>query len=173
MPPICRLYKWYVLVTRCNHETTAEEYLKRNHIQVYLPTHKVLRQWSDRKKWVTKPLFPSYIFVRVSILEYEKALMDRSIVRYLTLENEPSPVPDEQIEAIERILKSGIGFEVTEETFEPGEKLVIQEGVLGSYTAEVVDCYGMNKLILRIDGTNLKLIIAEKEISAISGDVIR
>ena len=36
-------------------------------IESYLPLKKVLKQWSDRKKWVEEPLFRSYIFIHADL----------------------------------------------------------------------------------------------------------
>jgi transcription antitermination factor NusG len=54
---------WFVLYTKPRHEFKAEEQIKSLNIEVYLPTTTVVKQWSDRKKKVTEPLFKSYIFI--------------------------------------------------------------------------------------------------------------
>jgi len=162
MQPVTKKYCWYVLYTRCLHEGKAEEYLKRNSIEVYLPKHKVLRQWSDRKKWIEVPLFPSYIFVRVSCREYEKALLHSSIVRYITLEGCPCLVPDEQVDSLKVLLRNNLEFKITREIFEKGDLVVFKEGPLTGYSAEVLNRKGGKELILRLDGTNHALIITSK-----------
>jgi len=151
--------RWYVLYTRACHEVKAEEYLIRSGIEAYLPKIKEFRQWSDRKKLVETPLFVSYIFVRVSKKEYDKALQDKSIVRYITLCGQPCPVPDEQIEAIKKVLAGNLSFEVTNEDFEPGDLVVFCDGPLTGYSAEVVNRKGSKEVILRIDGAGQSLLI--------------
>ncbi|MFA5816929.1 MAG: UpxY family transcription antiterminator [Bacteroidales bacterium] len=162
MPQATRIYRWYVLCTRCKHEKAVESYLKRCGIEAYLPMHKVLRQRSDRKMWVITPLFPSYIFIRVSIREYEKALQHFSIVSFVTFEGFPCPVPDEQIEAIKVILNKKVGFEVTNEKFEPGDQVVIKDGPLAGYQAEVVERKGKKELILRVESTSQAMLISSQ-----------
>jgi len=170
MPTMTRAYRWYVLVTRCNHEAKAEKYLRSKNIEVYLPTYQTLKQWTGRKKWITSPLFPSYLFVRVSIREYSQALMDSSIVRYITLEDQPCPVPDDQIEAIKAVLTNKIPFEVTDEAFKPGKKVVIQSGPLMGYQAEIIERRGKERLVLCVEGTEKKIIIDEKDAGYLSGE---
>ena len=162
MQPVTKKYCWYVLYTRCLHEGKAEEYLNRNSIEVYLPRHKVLRQWSDRKKWIEVPLFPSYIFVRVSCREYQKALQHHSIVKYITIGGCPCFVPDEQINAIKVLLNSQLKFEVIQESYEIGDSVVFCEGPLTGYSAEVINRKGEKELLLRIDGTQNALLILSK-----------
>ncbi|TSA35305.1 MAG: UpxY family transcription antiterminator [Porphyromonadaceae bacterium] len=160
VPQVSRIYRWYVLYTRCKHEVAAESYLKRCGIETYLPREKVLRERSDRRTWTLRPLFPSYIFVRVSCREYEKALQHFSIASYVTFEGFPCSVPDEQIGAIKVILNKKVGFEVTSEKIETGEKVVIKEGPLAGYQAEVVERTGKKEVILRVEGTNQSIVFA-------------
>ena len=54
---------WFVFYTKSRHEKKVRDLLGKGGFEVFLPMHKVLRQWSDRKKRVEVPLFNSYIFV--------------------------------------------------------------------------------------------------------------
>ncbi len=156
---VTKIYRWYVLYTKACHEFKAEEYLKMVGIEAYLPKIRQFRQWSDRKKLIEKPLFPSYIFVRVSWREYDKALQDKSIVRYITICGQPCPVPDEKIESIKMVIAGDLCFEVTNEGFDPGDLVVFCEGPLTGYSAEVVNRKGSKEVILRIDGAGQSLLI--------------
>ena len=55
--------KWYALYTRYRHEKRVESQLLQKGIETYLPMRKILRKWSDRKKWITEPLFNCYVFI--------------------------------------------------------------------------------------------------------------
>ena len=55
--------KWYVLYTKPRHEIKALERLTQNGFEVYCPMKTTLKQWSDRKKKVSEPLLPSYLFI--------------------------------------------------------------------------------------------------------------
>jgi transcription antitermination factor NusG len=152
-------YCWYVIYTRACHEFKAEEYLKANGIEAFLPKRGEFKQWSDRKKWVETSLFPSYIFVRVSCKEYAKALQHSSIVRYVAIDGCPCRLPDEQIEAIKTILQNQLMFEITTEKFEPGDSVVFCEGPLTGYSAEIVNIRGIKEVVLRIPGTYQSMLI--------------
>ena len=60
--------KWYVLYTKPRHEIKALERLAQNGFEVYCPMKTTLKQWSDRKKKVSEPLLPSYIFIKISCI---------------------------------------------------------------------------------------------------------
>jgi transcriptional antiterminator RfaH len=68
-------YKWYPVYTHPRAEKKACQALINKGIETYLPLHKQLKQWSDRKKWVEEPLIKSYLFVRITTLEQTKVLM--------------------------------------------------------------------------------------------------
>ena len=57
--------KWHVIYTAPRAEKKVNERLESQGVETYLPLQKTLRQWSDRKKKVSIPLFNSYVFVRV------------------------------------------------------------------------------------------------------------
>jgi transcriptional antiterminator RfaH len=159
MPPVAKVYHWYVLYTKTKHEAVAECYLKSCGIETFLPRHKVLHQWSDRKKWIEEPLFPSYIFARLSNKEFEKSLQHSSIFCCIKSGNYPCILPDSQIDSIRAILEHKICFSVSNKTFEPGDQVEIGSGLLAGRKAEVVKCKGKEELILRLDCINQNLVI--------------
>jgi transcriptional antiterminator NusG len=56
------------------------------------------------------PLFPGYLFVHTEMnpLTYLAILKTDSVVRVLCSDNKPAPIPDEQIHAIQILIKNGI-----------------------------------------------------------------
>ena len=44
-------YQWYAVYVRANAERKLFDNLKEKNIECYLPMRKVLKYWSDRKKW--------------------------------------------------------------------------------------------------------------------------
>ena len=56
--------EWNAVYTRHQHEKLAAESLVENGFEVFLPTYNVIRKWTDRKKQLSLPLFPCYVFVR-------------------------------------------------------------------------------------------------------------
>jgi Transcription termination factor nusG len=58
--------EWHALYTRHQHEKVVADSLAGSGIEVFLPTYSVLRQWKDRRKQLSLPLFPCYVFLRAS-----------------------------------------------------------------------------------------------------------
>ena len=63
--------KWLVVKTKANAEKKVAERLTLKDIEVYLPLYTTMKQWSDRKKKVQKPLISSTVFVHVEEKERE------------------------------------------------------------------------------------------------------
>ena len=54
--------EWNAVYTRHQHEKLVAESLAGNGFEVFLPTYNVIRKWTDRKKQLSLPLFPCYVF---------------------------------------------------------------------------------------------------------------
>ena len=102
--------KWYAVYTRSRHEQKAHDRLREKNIEAFLP---LVERWSrrkDRRKKILLPLFPGYLFVRALLDPYVhlEILKTKSVVRVLCRDGQPSPIPDEQINAIQVLMKNGI-----------------------------------------------------------------
>src|SRR5271170_73417 len=57
---------WYAVQTLPRHEKKVAGELRRKGIESFLPLFPEKHQWSDRERVVDVPLFPQYVFVRIS-----------------------------------------------------------------------------------------------------------
>ncbi len=90
---------WYVLYTKARNEKKVLARLE-NDYEVYCPLVTTVRQWSDRKKKVSEPLFKSYVFVRVTEAERHEVLKTPGVVCYIYWLGKPAQVREEEIAAI-------------------------------------------------------------------------
>ncbi|MFA5180330.1 MAG: UpxY family transcription antiterminator [Syntrophales bacterium] len=104
---------WYAVHTRSRHEDRAFLGLAQKSLNAFLPKIEVWSQRKDRRKKILVPMFSGYIFVELMDLNNEtklEVLKTFGVVRILGKPHghEPIPVPDYQIEAIQRIVRSKI-----------------------------------------------------------------
>ena len=151
---------WYALYTRPRYEQRVHEELLEMGIEAYLPLHKVLRQWSDRKKWVTVPLFSSYCFVRVEPKKFLFPLKANGAVKYIYLDGKPALVRDHEIETMRMICNSEYKIEVVERNFVKGDKITITAGPLCGLEGEFIETAGKCKVLVRIDAINHALLVS-------------
>lgn len=143
--------KWYAVYTRSRTEKKAFEALESNDIQAYIPLYKTLRQWSDRKKMVTLPLIPSYVFVQILQHEQPKVLETDGVVAFIKFEGKPVAIPDNQIKSIQRLIASGAEINAITDTVQKGDLVRIGSGPLTGTEGEVIELSGKRKFVLRID----------------------
>ena len=144
--------KWYALYTRSRAEKQMFSLLQKAGFDAYLPLRKVLKYWSDRKKWVEEPLFSSYIFVCISEAEYYDVLNIPGAVRYVTFEGKAVAIPPQQIEAIKQFITTGEELPEVDLKLSPGDKVEIITGPMKGIEGELVDIMGKKKVRIEISG---------------------
>ena len=123
--------EWFALQTKPRHEKKVAADLEKQQIDVFLPTFKTVRQWSDRRQELQLPLFPNYVFVRIGQNRNERSavLRTQGVRWFVGLRGTGVAVPDDEIEAIQKILAEGVAF--TDYPFlEVGQKVRIRGGSL-------------------------------------------
>jgi len=148
-------YQWYAVYTRANSEKKTAEKLIEKNIECYLPTRKVLKAWSDRKKWVEEPLFRCYLFVKVSYKEFFQALNTPGVVCFVTFGGKAQAIPENQINNI-RTFMNQIDHEVTltYERIQKGVTVQVTSGSLKGIHGEVISIFGQSRIMIRIDSMN-------------------
>ncbi|WPU98334.1 UpxY family transcription antiterminator [Mucilaginibacter sp. cycad4] len=151
--------RWYPVYTNPRAEKKAYEALMGKGINVYLPLHRQLKQWSDRRKWVEEPFLKSYLFVHITEQEQAEVLMTKGIARFLYFSGKPAVMPDKQIDELKLLMASPYELEITEEDLQPGEKIRIRAGALKGMTGEVVSLRSQKQLILRLESIGYSIIV--------------
>lgn len=121
--------------------------LEENGIECYCPTITEVRQWSDRKKKVTSPLFKSYVFVRLPEKERAKVFDVPGVVQYIFWLGKPAIIRDVEIETIQRWLDDDRVEGVEIDHLTPGDRIVISSGSFKGQEA-IIDKVGKKRLRL-------------------------
>ncbi|NIT59129.1 MAG: UpxY family transcription antiterminator [Aliifodinibius sp.] len=142
---------WYALYTRPRFEKKIEKKLTDLNIECFLPLKTVTKYWSDRKKLLEEPLFPSYVFVYANSKQRYEALQPDGVVRMVTFSGGPARIPDEQIEAVRRILHSGY-LPTVDNNLSKGDRVEIIAGPLIGLKGFVSEPRGHHYFSIFIDG---------------------
>jgi transcription antitermination factor NusG len=102
---------WFGVHTRSNHEKVTATVLSHKGYDHYLPSFKSRRRWSDRIVETDRPLFPGYVFCRFDPKVRLPILTTPGVVSVVGFGNEPAPIDDSEIEAIQAVLGSGLHTE--------------------------------------------------------------
>ncbi len=137
---------WYLVHTKPRKEWIAKEHLQRQGYDLHLPLIQHLRRQRGRWLNVVEPLFPRYIFVRLT-LEHD----DFRSIRYTTgvhtlvsFSEAPAIVPDRVVDSLKRAADPNTGLHTLKlPVFAPGNALVIDSGPLagmqGIFLAETAE----------------------------------
>ena len=130
--------KWFVVYTRPQQELKVATQLSAMRITNYCPTVTLIKQYSDRKKKVTKPLLSSYVMVQLDEKERNKVFACNGIVRYLFFLGKPAVVPAFEIDLIQDHL-SGVYNDIKITTLCVGDSHTISQGPFSGATGNVVE----------------------------------
>ena len=145
--------KWFVLYTRPNQEIKVAEQLKEMKISCFCPTVDNIKQYSDRKKKLLKPLLPSYVFVFIEEEKRNDVFSVFGIVRYMFWLGKPATVRESEIELMKQHL-NGIYQSVSLTKFTRGQLYKISEGVFSGRIGKVVETQ-KNKIKLELQSLGM------------------
>ena len=96
--------RWLAVHTRHQHENLAARSLAYKGFEVFLPQYTSVRQWSDRTKQLSAPLFPCYVFLREGLEQQLRILTTPGVLDLVRFSGVPAIIPNTEIEAVRRIM---------------------------------------------------------------------
>ena len=157
-------YDWYAIRVKSRTEKKVNADLIEQGIDSFLPLHKKLRIWSDRKKLVEMPLITGYVFVHISRKEYELVLRTYNVVSYIFFNGKAAIIREKDIITLKRMLgQNEMELEVTLESFKPGQMVEIISGPLCGVIGELIEFKGKNKVALRIPPLGYTVMVEAPE----------
>ena len=119
---------WYVLYVKPRKELKTAEALQKIGVEVYCPTVTEVRQWTDRKKKVTVPVFTSYVFVNLPEAHRDLVFSVPWVVRYVFWLGKPAKVQDKEITTLKAYLEDDGVASVRLTHLEQGDRVAITQG---------------------------------------------
>jgi transcription termination/antitermination protein NusG len=143
---------WFAVRTKPRHEKKVAADLEAKGITTFLPLQVTLRQWSDRKQTIESPLFASYVFTKVAPERGMRVpvLRTTGVLGFVGSQGMGTPIPDEQIIAVQTILQEHVPF--THYPFlTAGQVVRIQGGSLNGVTGILLAKNGDQSLLLSVE----------------------
>ncbi len=143
--------QWYAVATRSRHEKVVAEQLWQKQIECFLPLREVVSRWKDRRKKVQFPLFSGYLFVHVPIRERRLDILKvPSVVRLIGFQGEPEPIPEDQIQAVRKLVFSQLPYDPFPYLVE-GDLVEIVRGPLRGMVGRLIEKKSKYRFVLSID----------------------
>lgn len=121
--------QWFALQVKPRLEKNTSRILEEKGFESFLPLSHCQRQWRDRIATVGTSLFPGYLFCRFSVHHRMPILTTPGVFSIVSLAKVPAPIPDREIEAIRRLVQSGLNVEPLPYVTE-GQRVRIENGPL-------------------------------------------
>lgn len=158
---------WLVIYTKPRQEKKLAERLTQMGYEVYCPTQRIKKQWSDRWKWVEHPLFTSIIFIQMEPERRDAIYFVPGFVRFLFWLKKPAQVRPAEIEILKKWLNDYTPESLEVQGWTLGQQLTLKTGPLQGQQAILTEQRGRYaylfleelQLQLRVDLSKNELVV--------------
>lgn len=102
---------WCAVHTRYQHETSVESLLTLKGFETFLPMYIQMHAWKDRKKQISRPLFPGYVFVADIDEGRLHVVSTPGVCAVVSVAGVPAKIASEEIESIRRAVSNPYAVE--------------------------------------------------------------
>jgi transcription antitermination factor NusG len=120
---------WFALHIKSNFEKVAATILGAKGLDVYYPSFRSRRRWSDRVKEVELPLFPGYLFCRFNPNNRLPILTTPGVLSVVGVAKTPAPIAEGEIRSVQRIVEAGSAARPWP-FLQVGQRVIIEKGAL-------------------------------------------
>ncbi len=124
--------------------------MSRRAIEYFIPTYDAVRRWKDRRKRLSLPLFPGYVFVRIAYDQRRSVLVIPGVVHLVSFGDRPAPIGDDEIENLRTILTHRVAAE-PHPYLAVGRRVRIVRGALTGLEGVLVRKKGRVRLLISIE----------------------
>lgn len=142
-------HNWYALYVRPRFEKFVQAQLEDKGYEVFLPTYVTTRQWSDRVKSLTLPLFPSYLFCRFDVQARLPILITPGVNFVVGIGKSPTIVDERELSTIRRVQESGVATQPWP-YLQVGEPVKIENGPLEGLSGIVLRMKDSYRLVVSV-----------------------
>jgi len=162
---------WYAVWTRSRQEKAAAAMLDALGVSHFLPLVEQERQWSDRKKMVSVPVFPGYLFVQIlvtSVLQLRVRQVP-GVVSFVGNQNGPTAIPEDEIQNLRALLSR------TTKCFpcsylQAGDRVRIVNGALAGIEGSFIRSGTRSRIVVSVEAIQRSIAV---EVSASDVEPIR
>jgi transcription antitermination factor NusG len=142
--------RWYAVYTKHQHEKKCADLLRQKSIEVYLPLYQSARRWQDRKKVLSLPLFPSYVFLRSDLQGRLDILNTPGVFFIVGNARGACPIADTDIESMRVVTKSRLAIE-PHPVLKSGDHVRICRGPLAGVHGILTRVNNQDRLVLSVE----------------------
>ena len=143
--------KWIAIRSKPRSEKIVSNELNKKGIESFLPLIKKRQQWSDRKKWVQFPLFPSYLFARIELKDSIYIMNTQGVNTIVKFGDKVITVDDKVVNSIKLALEGGYELHPMK-YFTIGDQVKVIDGPMKGVIGIVENkLKSENRLVIKIE----------------------
>lgn len=146
---LCLAGDWHALYTRHQHEKSVALHLEQLGIQVFLPHYREIRRWSDRRKQVVLPLFPSYVFFCGGLERRLQILNTPGVCSLVASGGKVAVIPAAELRAIQRAMDGQLSVKPYP-FVQSGDRIRVRSGPLAGLEGIVARVKDSMRIVLSV-----------------------
>jgi len=141
---------WWAVYTRHQHEKLVADTLSAKGFEVFLPLYDTVRRWKDRRKRLSLPLFPCYVFLRGGLDRRLHVITTPGVHVILSNGGRVALILDDEIQVIRRAVEGP--FRVEPHPFlKCGDRVRVVHGPLEGVEGILVRKKNLFRLVLSVE----------------------
>ena len=141
---------WWAIYTRHQHEKAIADMLTAKGFEIFLPLYESVRRWKDRKKVLSLPLFPCYLFIRGGLDRRLQVVSTPGVHLVLSRGERVAIVPQDEIVAIQRATSCTMPIE-PHPYLKCGTRVRVIRGALEGVQGILLRKKNLCRLVLSVD----------------------
>jgi transcription antitermination factor NusG len=142
-------HKWFALQVRTRWECSTSVLLEGKGYQTLVPTYKTKKRWNGRMREASSPLFPGYVFCNFDAQKRLPILITPGVLAVVGRGRVPLPVDDAEIDAIEKVMLSGLQAEPWP-YLEVGQRIRIEGELLSGLEGILTQFKGHHRIVVSV-----------------------
>lgn len=167
--------KWYAVYTKPRHEKRVDLHCRLRDIECFCPLYKTSRRWRDGSKVILDlPLFPGYVFVRLSERIRVGVLGIPGVLAIVNGANRQlASLPDEEVAILQHGLANGGAGAEPHHLLTTGQRARIRSGAFAGMIGIVVRTKSSTRVVLTLDliMKSIAVEVAADDLELLSYDV--
>uniref|UniRef100_Q3AU98 Transcription antitermination protein nusG n=1 Tax=Chlorobium chlorochromatii (strain CaD3) TaxID=340177 RepID=Q3AU98_CHLCH len=152
MAEIITPQNWYAVYVRSRYEKKVYQALLEREVNSFLPLYETIRQWSDRKKKVSEPLFRGYVFVNIAMQQESIKVLDtEGVVKFIGIGRKPSVIAEREIEWLKKLVREPEAISRTVASLPAGQKVRVIAGPFKDMEGVVVKEGRESQIVIYFD----------------------
>ena len=144
--------RWYAVYVRSRHEKKVHQMLLERELTSFLPLLETWKQWSDRRKKVSDPLFRGYVFVNICLRKDNIKVLDtEGVVKFIGIGKNPSVIGEKDIDWLRKLVREPDAIQGVVVSLPAGQRVRVLAGPFKDLEGVVVKQGRETRMVVYFD----------------------